>query len=260
MMKGLDSAFGPTLAQAKAALADGYQFWGWYLGGAGAYHSWTDAEVAVLAEAGFTQSLPIWVPDLNLTGVPAIDATRAVNRLSSLGWQSVIVLDTEASMRGNPHLHSYVDGFVAELRNLGVTPVVYGGGNYVPAGVNAWWILQGIPPAGTAYQWGSGSLAGISVDYDTAGPGFPMASLTAPTPVPIEPTKEELMSVFVAPDGTRIIERVAPPAPGQAGGHLLVFERAPATLANPNPKYTVDDVTDEIAAANPGIPLFLVQA
>ena len=68
------------------------------------------------------------------------------------------------------------------------------------------------------------------------------------------------MSVVVAPDGTRIIERVAPALPGQAGGHLLVFERAPATLANPSPQWSVDDVTDEIAAAHPGIPLFLVAA
>ena len=254
MISFIDSASAPFIAQVKTAVSQGITAWAFYLAGPGAYNNWTPVQVDCLRQGGMSIGLPIYVPKIDLTTNPTVDARVFVNAMVAAGVYGVGALDTEASMRGNPFLHSYVDGFVAELRALGVTPVVYGGGDYVPAGVNAWWIIQGIPPAGEAYQWGSGSLVGIYVDYDTAGPGFPMAALTAPTPVPIEPTKEELMSVVVAPDGTRIIERVAP------GGHLLVFERAPVTLVNPKPKWTVDDVTDEIAIQFPTLPPFLVQA
>ncbi|MES1975773.1 MAG: hypothetical protein V4472_25225 [Pseudomonadota bacterium] len=50
-MAGLDSAFGPTLAQAKQALADGYLWWGWYLPGPGAGGSLGPWKLAIPAAA-----------------------------------------------------------------------------------------------------------------------------------------------------------------------------------------------------------------
>ena len=247
MISFVDSAYAPGLGQVVAAIDKGITAWGFYLAGPGALNNWTVAQVAVLKQGGMTQCLPIYVPKLNLTTPPAVDAQVFVNAMDAAGVYGVGALDTEASMRGNPRLRSYVDGFVAELRNLGVTPVVYGGGDYVPAGVNAWWILQGIPPAGTAYQWGSGSLAGISVDYDTAGPGFPMASFTPPTP--IIPTKEQVMQAFVNPQGQVVVYAASP------ANHLLEFTKVTAA-----PGWSVIDVTDAIAAAFPADALFLVEA
>lgn len=61
--------------------------------------------------------------------------------------------------------------------------------------------------------------------------------------------KEDTMSIAIAPDGTKVVERVNP------ADHLLVF-----TLAPGGNIWSVTDVTAQIAAANPNAPPFLVQA
>lgn len=57
----------------------------------------------------------------------------------------------------------------------------------------------------------------------------------------------ETMSLAIAPDGTKVVERVNP------AGHLLVFTQAPGQI------WSVTDVTAAIAAANPGTPPFVVE-
>lgn len=183
--KGADSAFGPSAADVEAAIAQGVSWWGWYVGGPGAFHIWTDAEVSVLD--ALTGSLPIWVPALDLSGNPGTDYAVARDRTRSLGWYGPIALDTEASMRGNVRLHSYVDGWCVAAASAGDPQVVYGGGNYVGS-AHPWWIINSdTPPTGECYQNGSGSIGGTSVDFDYADSAFPLATRSAPMPPPDPP-------------------------------------------------------------------------
>lgn len=181
-MEFVDSASAPTIAQVELAMEQGNTAWAFYLAGPGAEHNWTPAQVNVLREGGMSFGLPIYVPRLDLSTNPAFDAAAFVAAMTNAGVYGVGVLDTEASMRGNKNLHSYVNGFVNELINLHVTPVVYGGGSYVPTNAYAWWIINGTPRPGVAYQWGQSSIGGVSVDHDKAGPGFPFATLSPPKP------------------------------------------------------------------------------
>ena len=181
-LKGCDSALGPSAATVQNAIAQGVRWWGWYLRGPGAYHAWTDAEVAVLDALEY--SLPVWVPALDLSGNPAADYAAARSQARSLGWFGPVALDTEASMRGNADLESYVNGWCAAARSAGDPEVVYGGGNYVST-AHAWWIAPSqAPPPGECYQAGTGSINGTTVDWDYADPAFPLATRTAPAPVP----------------------------------------------------------------------------
>ena len=184
MIRFVDSAYAPSVSQVKAALSQGIDAWAFYLAGPGALHNWSNAEVDVLRQGGMHLGLPIFVPALDLSGDPSTDADAFASAIRSAGVSGAGALDTEASMRGNSNLTSYVDGFTAQLRTEGITPVVYGGGDYVPAGVAAWWIKPGggaLPP-GTAAQTSSGSIYGLSVDYDSADDVFPLASLSPPPP------------------------------------------------------------------------------
>ena len=176
------------MGQVKAALSQGIDAWAFYLAGPGALHNWSNAEVDVLRQGGMHLGLPIFVPALDLSGDPSTDAADFVAAIRAAGVGPVGALDTEASMRGNPNLVPYVDGFVAQPRTERSTPVVYAGGNYVPSGVAGWWIKPGggaLPP-GTAAQTSSGSIYGLSVDYDSADDAFPFASLQ-PAPPPSAP-------------------------------------------------------------------------
>ena len=184
----VDSAFAPTPAQVRQALGAGIDAWAFYLAGPGAYHNWTVAEVDALRQGGMTVGLPIFVPLMDLAGDPVADAAAFASAMEGAGVYGAGALDTEASMRGLPGLEHYVDAFTSALRSYGIVPVVYGGGNYVPAGVSAWWIEPGAAaatvPAGVAYQVGGTLVGGLQTDLDYAGVGFPFASLTPPTPTP----------------------------------------------------------------------------
>ena len=186
MIRFVDSAYAPSVSQVKAALSQGITAWAFYLAGPGALHNWTNAEVDVLRQGGMTLGLPIFVPALDLSGDPAADAAAFAAAIRGAGVSGAGALDTEASMRGNPNLVSYVYRFVTHLRSEGFTPVVYGGGDYVPAGIAGWWIKPGggtLPP-GTAAQTSSGAIAGLPVDYDSADDAFPLATLSPPPPPP----------------------------------------------------------------------------
>ena len=228
MIRFVDSAYAPSVSQVKAALSQGIDAWAFYLAGPGALHNWSNAEVDVLRQGGMHLGLPIFVPALDLSGDPAADATAFAGAIRAAGVGPVGALDTEASMRGNPNLVSYVNGFTSQLGDEGVTPVVYGGGNYVPAGVAGWWIKPGggtLPP-GTAAQTSSGSIYGLSVDYDSADDAFPFASLH-PAPPPSAPdayTIGDTMHVIPVSFTTNAAGWMAIdcPLPAGAGPHDVV--------------------------------------
>lgn len=238
-MDFVDSASAPTLTQVQAAVERGYSAWGFYLAGPGAEHNWSPAQVAVLPEGGITEGLPIFVPKLDLTGHPQVDANLFVEAMDRAKVAGAGVLDTEASMRGNPRLVTYVNGFVDELVTLDVEPVVYGGGNYMPALVHAWWIEPGAKtcPADEAFQVGSGSLAGLSVDFDIAGADFPFASLV-PAPNPPTPLSEESTMNCLDPTslGTWIVD--------PSDGHVETLHEAPylGGLNNPPDNFNWQEV------------------
>ncbi len=187
---GYDSAQAPTPLQAKAALNDGVKWWGLYLAGPGAYRNWTPPDVEMLRQAGFASCLPIFVPKLDLSGDPVSDANAMVAACEQVRISGTVALDTEASMRGNPNLGSYVDRFCAQIRARGFAAVVYAGGNYTGNSSNAvWWIEPGnpTPPHNECYQYGQSNFDGLSIDKDAAGDEFPLARLSM-APSPNQPT------------------------------------------------------------------------
>jgi hypothetical protein len=187
-MSGVDAATAPTVAQALAARDAGYAWVGWYCGGPGAYHNWTPAEVEVLRATGFVLSLPIWVPRIVAGRIdPSADPETDANYAAYIcghayGWQGVIALDTEESMRGDPFTAEYTARWCAQVERVPWQPVVYAGGftfgDPPPAGF-PWWIIPGggHAPPGTAWQVGQDTIAGWHVDTDSIGSGFPLATL-----------------------------------------------------------------------------------
>ncbi len=182
-MSGVDSAFGPTPAQVREFHNDGYSWWGWYCGGGGAYHPWSDDEIAVLHDNGVTLTLPIFVPrmrngHIHPSADPEQDARMACYFTGLRGWAGVMALDTEASMRGDWWTIQYESRFGDAVVASGWQAVTYAGGFTFshPPVHTPWWIVPGgTPPSGVAYQTGQDSLAGLSVDVDHAGAGFPLA-------------------------------------------------------------------------------------
>ena len=184
---GCDSAFGPNPGQLAQAKDAGASWWGWYAYGEGSYHVWSDDEVNVLSAGGILTSLPICVPRLDLTNDPVAEAEGTIVRAKNLGWNGVVALDTEASMRGNPRLVQYVTTWCESVAYVGWTPVVYGGGNFVPQGVAAWWIIPGgfNVPARECYQVkGNLTIGGLAVDLDQTGYLFPVAAHETKTLTP----------------------------------------------------------------------------
>lgn len=185
-MSGVDSAYGPNAAQVQAFHDKGYSWWGWYAGGRGCYHQWTDQELAALADNGVTLTVPIFVPAMMAHGVidhhanPEADARLAVYFTGLRGWEGVMALDTEHSMRNDAWTVVYEARFGDEVLRHGWQAVTYAGGFTLshPPKHTPWWIIPGDPPEGVAYQWGQDDLAGRTVDIDHAGSGFPLATRT----------------------------------------------------------------------------------
>ena len=193
-MSGVDSAVGPTVEQARAVLEAGHLWWGWYCGYQGvpgapaAFHKWRQDEVDVLAAAGFELSLPIFFPHMTTAGrivpgaSPELDADLAVYAVGVYGWHGVVALDTEASMRGDPWTAVYTHRWCAQVLARGWEPVVYAGGftfgSPPPPPCYPWWIIPGgsQAPPGTAWQTGQTTIAGLHVDTDSIGSGFPLAT------------------------------------------------------------------------------------
>lgn len=79
-----------------------------------------------------------------------------------------------------------------------------------------------------------------------------------PTPAP---TLEDMsvMDSTVNADGSKVVYAISVESGTNPANHLYEFTKAAPTLEAPNPTWHVDDITDEIAAANPTDPPFLVQ-
>ncbi len=206
VVRGCDSAFEPTPAQAQSALADGLRWWAFYIAGPGALHNWSAPGIETLEEAGLLP-LPVYVPALSggkiASRAPEADAQAFVAAYHRRGVDGVGALDTEASMRGDPWTAQYERRFSAKMGALGQAPVTYAGGFSVQAPPSApyvWWVIGADnPPDKQAYQAGPGQVGALKVDLDYAGDGFPLAHFGyRPAHAPF--TEEEEM--FVRNPGT----------------------------------------------------------
>lgn len=181
LLKGCDSAMGPSIGSAKAAQADGVKWWEVYVGGPNATHAWDQDEVDVLGELGITP-VAIWVPSYGLLEDPVQAAADAVGAMEDRGIFGAMCLDTEYEMRTSPRLHSFVDAFCAHVPG----PSVYLGADYLPLGVTPVWVRWGgseLPAAGEGAQYGPTSAYGMSIDRDLADAAFPFSSWSRPAPV-----------------------------------------------------------------------------
>lgn len=251
--KGCDSASEPTLAQARAAKAQGISFWGVYLAGPGAFHNWSPTGLAVLKEAGISP-LPIFVPAMSdgviSSSTPTDDARAFVDAMHTNGIDGAAVLDTEASMRGHANTATYTESFCAELRLLGQKDICYEGGFTLEAPSTAtyhWWVIDSTsPPTATAYQATSGTIEGLQVDFDYAGAGFPVANFgynptPTPTPVPAPITPEVDVDAIYIRDTTT----------GECG--LVLSNGTSVNLSGYWPDF-------EAAYAKAKVPMVLVEA
>lgn len=186
IIRGMDSAFGPSLATAQAAKAQGYGIWCGYLGGAGVYHTWTASEWASLRGAGLTPGA-IWVPSLNLAEDPIAAADQADARATSLGIWGAIISDGEYAMSLSSRDAWWFDSFNARMLTHGRANPKYTGDHQAPPGAALWPPLWGStvsPPPGHAVQYGGMVFEGTSVDLDLFDSAFPMASFSPPSPAP----------------------------------------------------------------------------
>lgn len=182
VLKGCDSAFEPTLAQARAAGAQGIAWWGFYIAGPGALHNWSEAGTEVLRQAGLLP-LPIYVPAMSggriASQAPEADAQAFVAAYRGRSIDGAGALDTEASMRGDTFTADYERRFTSEMEFLGQDAVTYAGGFTMqspPSAPFVWWVVNSTePPPDEAYQAALGEIDGIEVDFDYAGEGFPFA-------------------------------------------------------------------------------------
>lgn len=183
-MSGVDSAYGPSPAQVQAFHEQGHSWWGWYCGGAGAYHAWSDNELHALWDNGVTLTVPIFVPRMTQGRIhpsanPELDAQYACYFTGLRGWVGVMALDTEYSMRGDPWTREYEWRFGQRVIDSGWKAVTYAGGfTYNQPPVHTpWWIVPHgeQAPNNVCWQTGQDTLTGLAVDVDHAGNGFPLA-------------------------------------------------------------------------------------
>jgi len=220
---GLDSAYGPNATMALTLRAK-YSWWGGYLGGPGAYRTWSPEEWNILHETGYWV-LPIWVPSMGLTENAAQSARTALSALDACGLSGAICLDTESSMTSVPGVEFWVEEWVAEASRF-ERVVVYRGAytGITPARSWSWiplWGSDSVPASAQAIQYGPATLAGISVDIDAAGPDFPLATFKSPlrlTPSVPEPTPKQEEHPVSDPTPMSVWPRVViatpPPIPG----------------------------------------------
>lgn len=195
-LSGADSAFGPSLATAQAARAAGWTFWFGYIGGPGAYHTWTAEEWAVLKETGFIPGV-LWVPTMGMTEDPVAAAHEADAAATAAGLHGPIMLDTEHGMIADgARLQGYVDAFASTLLALGRLSPTYTGALYdAPnqARFDPLWGSATYPAPNQCIQYGpntapmfGGLLRPDGIDLNLCGLEFPLASWTpsAPTPPP----------------------------------------------------------------------------
>lgn len=177
MELGVDSASTPTASEAAAAANHGIKWWGGYIGGSAASNVWSPSGWSALRRAGITP-VPIWVPDQSFSEDPVQQAHLAIRACQRAGLDGPIVLDTEHSATGSPHLKSFVDAWNRTLQQAGRTSVIYDGAGY-HGNATEWlpsWGPDHTSGARSAKQYsGATPRWGVpgGVDLDVAGQRFP---------------------------------------------------------------------------------------
>src|SRR5438046_1484638 len=110
MKWGLDAAYGPSEGQAIDYAAQGYGWFGGFIGGR-AEHIWTPHEWDNVTRAGL-DILPIWVaPLLDDAGRQAgvDDGNAAIVALQTLGFGEIVCLDIENGLAPVDYARGFID-------------------------------------------------------------------------------------------------------------------------------------------------------
>lgn len=150
--KGLDSASSCTLAQAQAAKAAGYSWWGFYLPkepNTDPLNSWTVDQMNILVQAGIVP-IPICIPSPPHPADPVATATEYFNLAKQYGLDPI--LTTCYNGEG-----IVVNGSVWLPRPSPTPPTAVG--------------------SQSAIQWFTGNFEGLNVDFSVSAPDFPLNTL-----------------------------------------------------------------------------------
>lgn len=231
-LTGYDAAYPPAVPPTTDVVL-------FYAPGGNQLNAWTLTEITA-QHARYR--LPIFVRSNPTHANATTDATNFKNWLIAIECPvgSSVVLDLETAVDA-----TYVNTFGSLLRAGGYKVLPYGSSSTLLRNP----VLDGyfmakpgpavIPSGCVAVQYGGTSAYDLDI----------IASTVALWDTWPAPTKEDdSMSIAIACDGTRVIERVSP------AGHELVFTLAPGATA-----WNVTDVTAQIAAAFPQDPPFVVQ-
>jgi hypothetical protein len=202
-------------------------------------NAWTLAEINAQSAR---YRLPIYVRSNPAQSDPTVDALNFKNWLIMIGCPagSSVVLDLETAVDA-----TYVDTFGWLMAESGYRTLPYGSSSTLLRNpeLDGYFMAKPgaavIPTGCVAVQYGGTSAYDLDLIADTV-------ALWDTWHIPTK--EDESMSIAIACDGTRVIERVSP------AGHELVFTLAPGATA-----WSVTDVTAQIAAAFPQDPPFVVQ-
>jgi hypothetical protein len=224
---------------------DGVLFYGW----GDTPHIWTPEQIEAQPAR---YRLPTCVRS-DPSSQASDDANGFLGYLKSIGCPTnvAVCLDLEEAVDPN-----YVSIFGNTMRVAGYYVLPYGSSGFLfknpvlDGYFVAWPGKTAIPENCVGLQYGQAHNESGTWDLDV----FADTVVFWDTRPPITDTKgDDPMSIAIALDGTRLIERVSPE------GHQLLFSVAAPTTEVPSPVPHVLDVTDAIATANPGIPLYTVE-
>jgi hypothetical protein len=209
MKYGLDCLHPPTDAQARTMRGLGWEWLNVYVGGPylSGHTPWPRDRIAALARLDF-RFLPLFVGQQRVAGMAGeltyergiVDGAEATAAAGIAGFQAgdILGLDLES---GNPisEAREYVRGWVEVVNGEGHQACLYcdpstahylGSPDLVDYVWVADWVVFGLraapvgrfnpadDPPWDAWQFGTGSIAGVPVDFDSATDGFPFAAHT----------------------------------------------------------------------------------
>lgn len=189
MRAGADSSFAGTTADFNNAHKAGIQWWGHYIGGAGAYRVWSNPERVALDNSAIPYHLPIWVPAQSFTSNPLQEANQMVAVLKMLGYHSVVCVDVEEN---SGYTLAWGEANARAITRAGYTYVMYHTADKQPPSVAHSWLASwvGNPPQSlspdSAQQYRGGTaFCNMNVDFDIATDDFPLEGLTVKPPTHI---------------------------------------------------------------------------